>query len=148
MTHSESARPGRHPRQNQLLAAAAVLIVAALVLVLVVVLRGGSDGPTAGSPDAVTDQFASAVQAHDSARIDALSCAANRAAVARPLRGLLRDLRSATRSGEATVRSDLAVVLIGVRTSTSSSGSITVALRKLGTTWCVASVAVSLPTHA
>jgi hypothetical protein len=137
----------QHPRQNLILVVAGVLVAVTVVLVLVVTL-GGSDGPAAGSPDAVTDDFAAAVRAHDSARIGALSCPAQRALVARPLRGLLKDLASAQRKGSAAVQGEAGVALIAVQTSTKSSGSMTIALRRTETSWCVASLAISIPVHA
>jgi hypothetical protein len=136
----------RHPRQNLILAGAGALFAAAIVIVLVLTLSG-SDAPAPGSPDAVTDNLASALRAHDSARIGTLSCLPQRALVARPLRGLLKDVASASRKGSANVRDQIAVALIALQTSTNSSGSMTVALRQTGTTWCVASIAISLPTH-
>ena len=137
----------RHPRQRLLLAIAVGLIALAVTLVLVVTLRRGSDGPAAGSPDAVTDQLAAAVLAHSPARVGELSCAGDQRAVVRRLRGLTRDLATATRRGTAQVQGDVAVGLVGLRTSTSSSGSMTVALRQVGTTWCVTSIAPSIPSH-
>ena len=89
MTHSEPARPARHPRQNQLLAAAGVLIVAALVLVLVVVLRGGSDAAPSSSADAIIDSFAAALRSHDAGKVAAATCRADRAAVANQTRAVL-----------------------------------------------------------
>jgi hypothetical protein len=136
----------QHPRQNLILAGAGVLFAAVIVIILIVAL-GGSDGPAAGSADAVTDDFASALRVHDATRIGTLSCVPQRNLVARASRGLLKDVTSASRKGSASVQGDVAVALISVQTSTKSSGSVTVALRQTGTLWCIESIAISLPSH-
>jgi hypothetical protein len=139
------APPARHPRQNQLLALAGVLIVVAVALVLVVTLRGGSDGPASGSPDAVTDSLAAALRAHDSGKIADTACRSARAAVARGTRGVVAGVVGATRHGSAQTQGALAVAQIAVTTA-SGSANATVALRSTGGAWCVASFAVALPT--
>ena len=138
-----------------------MLVVAAGILVLVVTL-GGSDGPAAGSPDAVTDDLAAAVQAHDAARVSALSCVSPRARVIREVGGVLDRTTSAQRDGSADVRGDVAVNRIkldvdqrhllpgpsGAATSTSNASVIaTVALQRVAGKWCVGAFAVALPTH-
>ncbi len=144
MTHSEPARPGRHPRQNQLLAAAGVLIVAALVLVLVVVLRGGSDAAPSSSADGIIDSFAAALRSHDAGKVAAATCRADRATVANQTRQVLRVVTAATRRGSAQMQGDIAIAQIAV-TAPSGSANATVAAQQTAGSWCVASFAVALP---
>jgi hypothetical protein len=134
----------RHPRQNQLLGVAGVLIVAAIALALVVTLGGGSDGPAAGSPDAVTDSLAAALRAHDSGKVADTACRSARAAVRQGTRSVLDSVVAATRHGSAHTRGNLAVAQIAVTTANGSANA-TVALRSTGGGWCVASFAVALP---
>jgi len=134
----------QHPRQNQLLALAAVLIVAAVVLVLVVTLRGGSDGPASGSPDAVTDSLAAALRAHDSGKVADTACHSARVALAQQTRDVVDAVVAAARHGSAQTQGSLAVAQIAVTTSNGSANA-TVALRSAHGAWCVASFAVALP---
>lgn len=136
--------PTRHPRQTQLLAAAGVLIAAAIVLVLVVTLRGGPDGPTPGSPDAVTDALAAALRAHDSRQVAATTCPSARAVVARETRGVVHGATAAARRGSARTQGTAAVAQIAVTTSRGSANA-TVALRASHGAFCVASFAVAFP---
>jgi hypothetical protein len=138
-----AAVPRRHPRQNLILAVAAGLLAAVVVIVLVVTLRG-SDGPPAGSPDAVTDQLAAALRAHDVARARAVACTGQRAQVTRAIgRALPGELESAQRRASAEVQGEVAVDLIALQSAT-QSGSMTVALRQGADAWCVTSIAVSM----
>jgi hypothetical protein len=146
MTHSEPARPGRHPRQNQLLAAAGVLIAAAVVLVLVVVLRGGSDAAPSSSADAIIDSFAAALRSHDAGKVAGATCRADRATVARQTRVVLPVVTAAARKGSAQRQGDIAVAQIAV-TGPSGSANATVAAQQSAGTWCVTSFAVALPPH-
>lgn len=139
------SEPQRHPRQNQLLAVATVLLVAVLVLVLVVTLRGGADGPAAGSPDAVTDSLAAALRAHDSDKVATTSCGSARTAVTRETRAVVDSVTAAARHGSAQTQRDVAVAQIAVTTANGSANA-TVALRRTDGAWCVASFAVALPT--
>jgi hypothetical protein len=146
MTHSEPARPARHPRQNQLLAAAGVLIVAAVVLVLIVVLRSGSDAAPSGSADGIIDSFAAALRSHDADKVAAVTCRADRAAVASQTRAVLPVVTAATRKGSAQTQGTIAVAQIAV-TGPSGSANATVAAQQSAGAWCVASFAVALPSH-
>ncbi|HEY2296832.1 MAG TPA: hypothetical protein VGH43_03820 [Jatrophihabitans sp.] len=132
----------RHPRQNLILACAGALLAAVVVIVLVLTLSG-SDGPATGSPDAVTDQLAAALHAHDVAGVRDLSCRAQRAIVARDVtRGALAHVTSARRKATAEVQGDVAVDLIGLEYG-SQPGSMTVALRHVGDAWCITSLSVA-----
>ncbi len=133
-------------RQTQLLILAGVLIVAAVVLALVVALRSGSDGPAAGSPDAVTDSLATALRAHDSGKVAASACPPARATVARETRAVVSTATAAARRGSAQIQGDVAVAQIAVVTARASAAA-TVALRLRTGTWCVASFSVALPTE-
>jgi hypothetical protein len=136
-----ATQPRRHPRQNLILAGALALLAAVVVIVLVITLRG-SDGPAAGSPDAVTDQFAAAVAAHDPSAVRAVTCPAQRARLAREItRGDLENVTSARRKVTAEVQGAVAVDLIGLQYG-SQPGSMTVALRQTADAWCVTSTSV------
>lgn len=138
-----AATPRRHPRQTLILAVAAALLAAVVVIVLVVTLRG-SGGPSAGTPDAVTDQLAAALRAHDSAGVRAVTCPGQRTQVTREVgRALPAGLESAQRKASAEVQGDVAVDLIELR-SAARSGSMTVALRHGADAWCVTSIAVAV----
>lgn len=151
--HTDNLR-SRHPRQRLLLAVAVGLLAIAAVLVLVVVLRDRSDGPQPGSPDAVTDQLASALTAHSRKQVAALACAGAGRAVLSQARSVLRSNRSARRVGTAEVngavavgRIELDVASAGAPGSASAAPAVsaTVALQKNGDTWCVAAFAAALP---
>lgn len=139
-----------HPRQRLLLIIAGVLLVAVIVIVLIVTL-GGSDGPPPGSPDAVTDQLAAALQAHSPAQVAAVTCPGDDGQVSSQTRAALTGNSSAQRAGSAEVNGTVAVARIMLAPSASSSAApvpATVALqRSKQAGWCVAAFAAALPSH-
>lgn len=136
-----------HPQQKALLAAAGGLLAVALVLVLVVVLTGGSDGPAPGSPDALTDRFASALRAHDPNSVAALSCRSARRSVAHATRPVLDSITAAQRVGSAKLFSDIALARITVAGSVPAGEIATVSFRMVRRSWCVAGFAMAAPAH-
>jgi hypothetical protein len=142
---------GRLPRGRQgvVLAVALALIVAAAVLALVATL-GGSDGPAAGSPDAVTDDFAGAFGSGHAGRLAAVACPGSQARLTQAAEHLPDGVSAATRLGSATVRGDVGVARVEVhldgRSGTPSVVFVaTVGLHRVTGAWCVQSVALAGP---
>lgn len=140
-----------HPRQRLLLIIAGVLLAAVVAIVLVITLRGGSDAPAPGSPDAVTDQLAAALQAHSRDQVAAVACPGDSGQLAAQTRAALAVNRSAQRAGTADAQGKVAVgrIMLALSGAASSDGPIpaTVAMQQAkGSDWCVAAFAVALPT--
>lgn len=134
-----------HPRQRLLLAVAAGLIAVAVALVLVVTLRSGSDGPAAGSPEAVIDRLATALQQHAPARIAALACPGTANALARRTSNVLADTRAATRQGSADTHGTVGVARLALALSNASAVATVALQHPRGAGWCVAGFAVARP---
>jgi hypothetical protein len=135
---------GGNRRQTQLLALAALIIVTAIVLAVVVVLRSGSDGPAKGSPEAVGDDFATALRSGSTARVEALACPPAKAEVLRAVQTLLGPTTSAGRKGSATVRGDVAVLRLGL-TVAGHDRIGTLALNHASGQWCAQVFAATPP---
>jgi hypothetical protein len=137
-THRAAPRRGLHRRQNKLLAAAAAILVAAVVLILVVVLRD-PDRPAPGSPEAVADDFATALRSGPPPRLAALACPDARAGVVRAANRLAGRVTSARRDTVSVVGGTAAVRLLLVLRGRSEPA--TVALSSASGTWCVSAFA-------
>lgn len=131
-------------RQRLLLVLAGALFAAAVVLVLAVTL-GGSDGPAPGSPDAITDNLAAAIRAHDATKAAQLSCRPARARVARAVGELGSGVTSASRPGTAHVQGGLALDQLRLGLSGGKTVAATVAMNQVAGKWCVTAFAAGLP---
>jgi hypothetical protein len=140
-TSPPAVRAGNR-RQTQLLVLAGVVILAAVVLAVVVLVRGGSDGPPKGSPEAIGDQFVAAVRAGSSAQVTDLSCAPAQSVVLRATRAVLGQTTAASREGAATVQGDVAVLRLGL-TVQGHDRTATLALSDTSGQWCVDAFAVT-----
>jgi hypothetical protein len=138
--YAEPRRGNR--RQTQLLVLAGVVIVAAVVLLVVVLVGGGSNGPAKGSPEAVADDFASAVRAGSAPRVSNATCFPARAQVLASAKDLLGHTTSASRQGSATVQGGVAALRLAL-TVQGHDRSGTLALSRLDGAWCVDAFAVT-----
>ena len=129
-------------RQQVVLGAAGALIVAAVVLLIVVLVGRGPDGPSPGSPEAVTDSLAAALNSGSAAGVRAVTCATARRPVLRALHADLGSVRNAARSGQARTQGRVGVSRLSLQVS-GAPRSATVALAKSGSSWCVRIVVVS-----
>jgi hypothetical protein len=117
-------------------------LFAAVIVVVLVVTLDGSDGPAPGSPEAITDSFASALRSPDRLAIATLSCRPARARVAAAVEPLLGTVTSASRSGAAFVQGSNAVDRITLQADGRDMIG-TVALSRTTDAWCVSAVATA-----
>ncbi|HEY8300786.1 MAG TPA: hypothetical protein VIG48_02705 [Jatrophihabitans sp.] len=134
-----------HPRQRLLLAIAAGLIAIAVGLVLVVTLRGGSDAPAPGSPDAVTDQLAAGLQAHSATQVAATACPGASASLDRQTHSVLTDTRAAERQSATDVHGTVGVARLTLDLPRAPAVATVALQHPRGADWCVAAFAVTHP---
>lgn len=132
----------RLTRQQFALGAAGALVVAAVVLLIVALAGGGTDGPAPGSPEAVTDSLAAALNSGSAAGVRAVTCVPARRPVLRALHGDLGSVHNAARSGQVRTQGRVGVSRLTLRVA-GSAKTATVALAKSGSGWCVRIVVVS-----